>query len=244
MIWNQRFRIYAMKTMKWKMIRIELLVSIKSLRKECKLRRARWWACKVTSRTWWLTGSRWQAHKWARWKQGSTALTPGIWNMLLGLTKEAWWAECKEWVIKMRTSRIKTDSTVAVNRHSMTMEACTREYNNRKLAPTTVIKESWYLIMLLTSPGVSDPGKSWTSLTTLVWEEVCEEAWLGPWKDQWSAAEAETESVFSKSTLTRVKGQTSRSSTSPEMSLTHWIEILRTNNNPCSRWNDNKTSTI
>ena len=31
---------------------------------------------------------------------------------------------------------------VAANRHSMTMGACTREYNNRKLVPTTVIKES------------------------------------------------------------------------------------------------------
>ena len=211
-----------MKIMKWKMIRTELLASIKSLRKECKLRRARWWACKVTCRTWWLLGSRCKAHKWptiARWNQDSTALTPGTWNMLLGQIKEVWWAECKEWVTKMRILRIKTDNMEEVNRPSMTMGACTREYNNHKLVPTTVIKESWYLIMLLTSQGAFDQGKSWTSLTTLVWEEACEEVWSDPWKDQSSAEEAETESVFSKSTLTRVKDQTSPSLISLEMSL-------------------------
>ena len=149
MIWNQRYKIYVMKIMKWKMIKTESLVLIKYLRKECKLRRVRWWACKVTCRTWWLLGSRRKAHRRARWRQDSTALILGIWSMLLGLIKEAWWAECKEWVIKMLISRIKTDSMVAANRHSMTMGACTLEYNNHKLVPTTVIKESWYLTMLL-----------------------------------------------------------------------------------------------
>ena len=142
MIWNQRFKSYVMKIMKWKMIKTGLLVLIKYSRKECKSRRARWWACKVTCRTWWLLGSRCKAHKWARWNQDSTALTPGTWNMLLGQIKEVWWAECKEWVTKMRILRIKTDNMEEVNRPSMTMGACTREYNNHKLVPTTVIKES------------------------------------------------------------------------------------------------------
>ena len=50
--------------------------------------------------------------------------------------------ECKECTIKMRTLRIKTDNMEEVNHPSMTMEAYTREYNNHKLVPTTVIKES------------------------------------------------------------------------------------------------------
>lgn len=229
--------------MKWKMIRIELLVLIKYWRRECRLRRVRWWACKETCRTWWLLGSMRKCH-WARWNQDSIALTPGTWNMPLGQIKAAWWVECKECIIKMPTLRIKIDNMEVVNRPSMIMGACTQEYNNHKLVPTMVIKESWYLIMLPTSQGASDPGKLWTSSTTPVWEEACEEVWLDPWKDQSSVGEVETESVFSKSTLTRVKDQTSRSMISPEMSLQHWTETLRTNNNPYWKWNDNKTSTI
>ena len=73
------------------MIKTELLVSIKSLRKECKLKRARWWACKETCRTWWLLEeSRRKVRKWARWNQDSTALILGTWNMLLGQIKGVW----------------------------------------------------------------------------------------------------------------------------------------------------------